>query len=201
MESSSPNWPVIEAEYRTGLYSLRQLAKRHEPLSHTAIALRAKAEGWAQDLAAKVKVKREQKLAKEAAREAAVVPTAAALVEVVADKQVAVINGHKITALNGRELVNKLMDELGYNSAHLDDLRNMIDLIADSDEPFDKPRLRQLFTQAMTLPARAGALQKLVSAFGSIVDIERKAYGIEETPRVEKSYEERLRELMNGGGA
>ncbi|GJE00568.1 hypothetical protein [Methylobacterium isbiliense] len=55
------DWEAIEAEYRAGQLSLREIAKRHG-ISDTAIRKRAKAEGWTRALADKVREAVREKL-------------------------------------------------------------------------------------------------------------------------------------------
>jgi len=46
MPRKSPSeWARIQREYEHGLVSLRELARRHK-LSHTAVAKKAKVQGW-----------------------------------------------------------------------------------------------------------------------------------------------------------
>jgi hypothetical protein len=40
-----PDWPAVEADYRAGHLSLREMAVRHR-CSHSAIANKAKRDGW-----------------------------------------------------------------------------------------------------------------------------------------------------------
>ena len=55
------DWEAIEREYRAGLFSVREIARKHG-LSETAIRKRAKAEGWERALADEVRRRAREKL-------------------------------------------------------------------------------------------------------------------------------------------
>ncbi len=59
------DWERIEADYRSGILSLREIASAHA-VSHTAIRKRAERDGWVRDLAAKIKAKAEELVSKQA---------------------------------------------------------------------------------------------------------------------------------------
>ena len=42
----APDWEKIEADYRAGILSLREIAEAHPGTNHVAIARKAKREGW-----------------------------------------------------------------------------------------------------------------------------------------------------------
>jgi hypothetical protein len=181
----------LEAEYITGHWTLAQLSERHG-LSIQAISKRAKVRGWKQDQTAKVHAARRNKLAHEAAVETGLRDA----VEAAASQQVDVIREHKGRAGQARALIQKLLTELDWSTDHLETLERAIAL-ADNGEPFDRQNLRTAFARATALPARAGALQKIVSSLATLVEIERKAYGIEDKPPETETYEERLRRLID----
>ena len=51
---SDADWEAVEREYRAGQLSIREIGRLHG-VSHTAIAKRARKEGWSQNLAARVR--------------------------------------------------------------------------------------------------------------------------------------------------
>ncbi len=164
-DKPAPDWSRIEAEYRTGLYSLRELAARHgRAVSAQRIGQRAKAEGWVADQVVRVKKARQAKVEKQAIDETQI----ADAVEAVATQQADVIAGHKAAAKRMRDVVAGLIGEL--------------------ERATDK------------LPTKAQTAQRLAGALSTVVDIERKTYGIEEAPPPEDPYEVRLKKLMAAAG-
>jgi len=53
----APDWEKIEADYRAGVLSLREIADANPGVNHVAIARRAKRDGWSRDLSAKIRAK------------------------------------------------------------------------------------------------------------------------------------------------
>lgn len=52
-EKAAPDWERIEADYRAGIKTLRQIADDHG-ITHGAINKRAKRDGWSRDLSARL---------------------------------------------------------------------------------------------------------------------------------------------------
>lgn len=59
------NWTAVEAEYRAGLKSLPEIG-REFGCSHVAVIKRAKRDGWARDLSARIKAKADDKVTRAA---------------------------------------------------------------------------------------------------------------------------------------
>ena len=55
-KKTAPDWERIEADYRAGLLSVREIAAS-QGITHGAINKRAKRDGWERDLSAKIKAK------------------------------------------------------------------------------------------------------------------------------------------------
>jgi len=58
------DWERIEADYRAGLLSVREIAAEHG-ITHGAINKRAKRDSWTRDLGAKIKAKADALVSKE----------------------------------------------------------------------------------------------------------------------------------------
>lgn len=115
----APDWAVIEAQYRAGQLSIRQIARQHD-ISDTAIRNHAKAGGWTRDLAGAVRNRVRESLVREGVRanqceQMGVVPSDAAIVDEAAAIGVAVVRSHRshINAL--REAAAELLAELRPN--------------------------------------------------------------------------------------
>lgn len=66
---TAADWAAIEADYRAGIKSLRQMAVQ-QGLSEGAVRKRAKKEDWARDLGPRIKAKAQSMVRKEAVRSA-----------------------------------------------------------------------------------------------------------------------------------
>lgn len=186
------DWARIEAEYRTGRWTVREIAKRNG-ISHPAIVAKAKQYGWVQDISEKVEHARKAKLAIAAAVETGI-PDA---VEAAAAQQVNIVSEHKAQASKARAVVDKLLAEVDFTTEHRDLFRAALE--ASGFEGFDKLNIQQALTKVLGLGSRSTALQRIVNSLATVVEIERKAYGIEDAPPpAEQSYEDRLKKLIEG---
>lgn len=192
------NWVRIEAEYRSGIYSDRQIGGKHG-ISHTAVQKRAKKEGWTRDLAPRIALKRDQKLAQQAAHEKAASTTGEAMSEAVADVQVFIINKHRKASDRFQRVLGKMLKELEFTGDHIAELKDALPKLAEENNSVDKTAIRKAFNDLASLPTRTTSIHKLTTSLAALVDIERRSHGIEDKQKSEeKSYEERLKELANG---
>lgn len=190
---TKPDWARIEAEYRTGRWTVREIAKRNN-ISHPAIILKAKQFGWVQDISDKVVHARHNKLAHQAVMDTQIADT----VEAVATQQADIVSQHKTAASKARAVADKLLAEVDFTTEHRDLFRAALE--ASGFEGLDKLNIQQALTKVLGLGGRSMALQRVINSLATVVEIERKAYGIEDAPPpAEESYEDRLKKLMEGG--
>lgn len=186
------DWAKVEAEYRTGRWTVREIAKRNE-ITHPPIIQRAKKYGWVQDISQKVEHARKEKLAQQAMVETNLADT----VDAVATQQADIVSQHKTAASKARAVVDKLLAEVDFTTEHRDLFRDA--LAASGFEGFDKLSIQQALTKVLGLGGRSMALQRVINSLATVVEIERKAYGIEDAPPpAEESYEDRLKKLIGG---
>lgn len=126
MAKTATDWEKIEAEYRAGQLSVREIARQHE-ITEGAIRKRAKAECWERgDLAEKVSQRVKNELVRGEVRSAtrAHVDDAVA-VEVAATRAVEVVRQHQRRLSTLNDLADRLArkaDALIEGVATLDDL-------------------------------------------------------------------------------
>lgn len=134
-ENKPIDWAGIERDYRTGVMSVREIAKWYG-LSHTAINKKAKADGWER----KQKpphVERQKVLTGEV-----IAPTSSTLTaEQLPDR--------------ARGIAARLLDELDTMTAHIGELEFMIET-EESD-----PRRRQALLKALSTAERAKTLKDI----------------------------------------
>ena len=105
MSTEGVDWAKIEAEYRTGLYSLAELrARAGNAVSRQAIQQRAKSEGWVQDFRPAIKRERERMLAGG--------ELGAEVIATAATEQAEVIRSHKDIAARLRRVIGQTVTEL-----------------------------------------------------------------------------------------
>lgn len=183
----APDWERIEADYRAGLLSVREIAAANG-VSHTAIQKRAKTQGWERDLQAKIKAKADALVAKsEVATEVATEKAATERVVVDANAQVIadVRVSHRRDIARARNLAMKLLDELEIQTDNTDLLEQLEAALSSDDDSPDG--LMRVFNRVTSTSGRIDSAKKLAEAMKVLVSMEREAYGIVEAAKLELS--------------
>ena len=140
-EKTAPDWERIEVDYRAGVLSLREIAAANG-ITHGAINKRAKRDGWCRDLKAKIQAKADELVSKQA------VSTAVSTAKAVSERQIIEANAERIAQVRGehrgdiqrvRTLALTLLGELEGQSASLEDLANLGELLRNPDEDGNPP--------------------------------------------------------------
>lgn len=182
------NWAVVERQYRAGIMSLRTIASGHG-VTEGAIRKRANKEGWDRDLSAKIKQRAEalvrkaqtevRNLSKQQARVLEVNEIASSA-QAIAD----VVLGHRSGAQRMGKAIFSMLEEIELEGSNKELLEKLVVLMVQNDE-LDGKRM-ELVMKAISLPSRVASAERLVTAYAKLVDIERKAFGIdreEEKPK------------------
>jgi hypothetical protein len=174
------DWERIEAQYRAGSMSTREIANEHG-ISHTAINKRAKGGDWSRDLSVKVQAMADAKVSKALVSSLVsknIPITQKLTVEVESDKVASVRIGHRKTISRGHALCEALLAELE------DQTFNAV-LIGELGELMRKPddsgmdRLNDIYKKVTSTSGRVDTAKKLVETMRSVVTMEREAYGID----------------------
>ncbi len=181
---SAPDWERIEADYRAGLLSVREIAAANG-VSHVAIGKRAKRDGWERDLDAKIKAKADALVTKaevtrEVTSEQAV--TERRIVEANAQVIAEVRVSHRRDIARARSLAMKLLDELESQTDNIDLLEQLETALAGED---GSDGLTRVFQRVTSTSGRIDSAKKLAEAMKVLVGMEREAYGIIETTKIE----------------
>lgn len=185
-EKKAPDWERIEADYRAGLLSLREIAEPYT-ISHTAIKKRADKEGWTRDLSAKIKAKAEALVSKDAVSKAGNAETKVSEREIVdanAELVAAVDRRHKGTAKRGQALVDKLLAELESTTDNLADFEKLGELLDESgpneNGKWVEDKINKIYRAVISTGGRVDSLKKLAETFEKFAKFERVAYRLEE---------------------
>lgn len=181
---SAPDWERIEADYRAGLLSVREIAAANG-VSHVAIGKRAKRDGWERDLDAKIKAKADAlvtkaEVTKEVTSEQAV--TERRIVEANAQVIAEVRVSHRRDIARARSLAMKLLEELEIQTDSIDLLEQLETALAGEDGP---DGLIRVFQRVTSTAGRIDSAKKLAEAMKVLVGMEREAYGIVDAAKVE----------------
>ena len=177
----APDWEKIEADYRAGIKTLRQIAGEHG-VTHGAINKRAKRDGWCRDLKAKIQAKADELVSKQA------VSTAVSTAKAVSERQIIEANAERIAQVRGehrgdiqrvRTLALTLLGELEGQSASLEDLANLGELLRTPDED-GNDRRNDLYLKIISTPSRIDSAKKVAETLKHAITMEREAYGLDE---------------------
>ena len=180
-QKTDVNWEQIEAEYRAGIKSLRQIGQEFG-VSEGAIRKQAKKNEWSRDLNPKIHAKADALVRKEVVRNQ--VRTVSAITEkqtidANADLVASVRISHRKDIQRARSLGNKLFDELdemvGTDQAQL--LQQLGELMY---QPNDKGmyKLNDIYMKIIQLPNRVRAFKDLSDALKTLVGLESEAFGL-----------------------
>jgi hypothetical protein len=169
------DWESIEGMYRAGLLSVREIARSHG-ISHVAILKRAKVDGWARDLTAKVRQQVTTALVtSEVTKEDLV--TERQIVEAAAAQVIALVRSHRKEIGRSRAMITTLMDQLEMAAESRDLLDQIIDEVEDGNTGASIKRREALF-RAVALPAHAAVLKSLADTLKTVVGLEREAFNV-----------------------
>ena len=183
-EKKAPDWERIEADYRAGLLSVREIAVA-QGVSHVAIGKRAKRDGWERNLQAKIKAKADAlvtkaEVTKEVTSEQAV--TERRIVEANAQVIAEIRVSHRRDIARARSLAMKLLDELEIQTDNIDLLEQLETARAGED---GSDGLSRAFQRVTSTSGRIDSAKKLAEALKVLVSMEREAYGIAEAAKLE----------------
>jgi hypothetical protein len=173
------DWEAIEKVYRAGQLSANQIAKQFE-VAPSSITRRAKREGWERDLSEQVRQKTRNDMLRQAhgidKKPGPGTADPKELIETAAAANVIVLRQHVASLGTGRDLVDRMMDELFASTTHVGELEEMIEEETAGDK---NPRERQSMLRAVSLPQRAGVLRDLSAALQRLINSERQALNLD----------------------
>ncbi|TDN54639.1 hypothetical protein EC843_101685 [Buttiauxella sp. JUb87] len=177
---ATPDWEKIEADYRAGLLSVREIASQHG-ISDTAIRKRAKKDGWIRDLAAKIQSKADDLVRRREVRTQVRTETAISereLIEATAEVIATVRMEHRGDIRRARALANVLFDELAAQCSDVDSLDKLGELLRNPDDK-GMDKLNDLYHKIISLPSRVKSVKDLSDSLKTLIGLEREAYGVD----------------------
>lgn len=179
-DKSAPDWERIEADYRAGILSLREIASPFK-VTEGAIRKRAKRDGWERDLEAKIQAKADALVRKAEVR------TAVRTDRALTDRQIIEANAERIAQVRGehrsdinrtRTLALNLMRELELETGDPELFERLGELLESPDEK-GQDKLNEAYRKAISLPSRIGSMKSLAETMRIAVAMEREAYGLD----------------------
>jgi DNA-binding cell septation regulator SpoVG len=166
------DWERIEADYRSGIKTLRVIASENG-VHHATINKRAKRVGWDRDLSVKIAAKAAAKVT-NAVTTTVTKKTEKAIVDANATLQADVILAHRQDVPRKRALVSKLFKELEETTDGKNTIRQLVQALKDKDER----ALSKAVAKVTSLPQRIKGASDLVGAYKILIGMEREVFGI-----------------------
>ena len=178
-KKQSADWERIEADYRAGILSLREIAAMHS-ITEGAIRKRSKRDGWVRDLGAKIQARADDLVRKNEVRSAVRSETAQAerdVIEANAERIAQVRGEHRHDISRMRKLVLDLLGELEAQTGNLDLFERLGELLSSDDEGAQDKRI-EIYRRSISAASRIDGLKKLSEAMKTLIGLEREAYGL-----------------------
>ena len=204
MEKKTPDWERIEADYRAGIKTLRQIAEEHG-ISHVAINKRAKRDGWSRDLSAKIAAKADELVTKDAVTNSVTTASRISDREIIDANAQAIVSvrlSHRRDIQRSRSITMRLLEELelqsGRENAEL--LEQLGELMRREDER-GQDKLNDLYHKIISLPGRAKTMKDLGESLRVLVTLERQAFGLDDKDQKPQDALTTLLQSIAGGNA
>lgn len=180
MTKSAADWEKIEADYRAGIKTLRQIAAEHG-ISHVAVAAKAKRNRWERDLAERIRLAADAKVNRAVVTTGLTPGNEKEIVEAESEVQARIKLAHRGEIPRKRALINKLFAEVETLTDNKDLAEQMVEALKKGDDR----NLAKAARQVITLPGRIKGASELIAALKTVIDLERKIFGIYDTdPRL-----------------
>lgn len=180
------DWEKVGLDYRTGRFTNADLGEKYG-VSENTIHARAKKHGWKKDMTAAVQnatnaaaiEDKAQDYAKKLGRKLGkkLVEGEKSAIELAAAENVLVLREHKGIAQNMRDLSTRLFGELAALTGEPKKLDDLITMVAGND-----PLVTKELIKAVSLPSRIASAKDLAATAKILIEIERKAHGLEDQP-------------------
>lgn len=179
-DKAAPDWERIEADYRAGVLSIREIAAS-QGITEGAIRKRAKRDDWSRDLKAKIQAKADDLVRKQEVRTEVRNRTDERTIVASSAEAVASIKlSHRSDIARFRRLVVAMLEELEAETVDIDLFRELGDILRSDDDKGQDKR-NDLYQKVISSAGRIDSLKKLSDTLKTLVALEREAYGIVDT--------------------
>jgi hypothetical protein len=170
------DWESVAKHYRAGIRSLRDIGGEFG-ISEGAIRKRAKKEGWPRDLSEQIKAKADDKVRIALVRSGTQGAAEQEIVEVNAQLQADIILSHRTDIPKKRELVAKLFAEV----EGLTDGPKLVEMMTLALQQGDNDKLADVARKVASLPSRIKGTSELITAYKTMIGLERQVFGIDDS--------------------
>lgn len=179
------DWEKIELDYRAGIKTLREIAKEHG-IAHGSITNKAKKEGWARDLSAKIRAKADEIVSKKLASKKLASKKASKnkqqseidCVQANADNSAEIQIQERDDVSKARKLTMSLFNELKSLSDNTDLAEALSEAVGSRDS--DDEKIMDAVKKITALPGRIKCMKDLTDALKIQIELERKVHKIDD---------------------
>lgn len=178
-DKKAPDWERIEADYRAGLLSVREIAAS-QGITHGAINKRAKRDGWERDLTAKIRAKADALVSKREVSKlvsAEKLATDKGIVEANAEVIANIRIAHRTDIRRSRTLAMSMLAELEVQTADIGLFEELGEMLRSEDDKGQDKR-NDLYMKVIASAGRVDSMKKLAETLRILVGLEREAYNI-----------------------
>jgi hypothetical protein len=213
-KKAAPDWERIEADYRAGVLSIREIAAS-QGITDTAIRKRAKKDEWVRDLAERIQAKAEALVrtaeVRTQVRTESAIPERE-LVEANAEAIARIRMAHRGDISRSRALAMSLLGELESQTADPELFDKLGELVIDTGTEAES-KLLDAYRRVLSTPGRIDGMKKLAETLKNLIALEREAYGLVEAQKIEMTTradnqrkpqdmtDDELLAIATGGGA
>jgi hypothetical protein len=178
-KQAPPDWERIEADYRAGLLSLREIAAANNSNAAT-ILKRAKKGGWERDLAPRIAAKAEalvNKATVNASVNAARTVSDQQIIDSAAQSVASIRLKHRTDIARGQALCMALLGELEAQTGNFPGLAELGEILRQPNDN-GADRLNDIYRAVISLPERTKTMKALAESLKGLIGLEREAYGL-----------------------
>lgn len=188
------DWLAVEADYRPGILSNREIATKHG-CTEGGVRKKAKQLGWIKDLAAKIESKAEDIVRRDAVRAEYAEATEADIVNANAVNSANIQIAERKDVTKARSIAMKLLDELNEQIDNRPDLMQLGEMLRNPDK-FGNDKLNDLYFKTIEFSGSVDSTKKLSEALNTLINLERKVYKID-TDTTQGGVEDFLKKFRN----
>ena len=196
------DWEAVELHYRSGIRSLKDIGKEYG-VSDAGIIKKAKVNGWARDLGAKIRAKADAKVSAAAVSAEVSEQRAAneqAVIEANSDLQYRVRMEAREDVMRLERLVRMLMSEVEAETNDPDLFSKLGELLDESGEDANgkwrQDKRNELYTKVISAAWRIDAAKKLVEMTEKLVKLKFQVFGVSDEEAGETAIETVLKRAL-----
>jgi hypothetical protein len=183
-KKAAPDWERIEADYRAGVLSIREIAAA-QGITDTAIRKRAKRDEWVRDLAERIQAKA------DALVRTAEVRTQVRTESAISERELIASNAETVATVKltqrrdisrARTLAMSLLGELEAQTVDIALFEELGEILRSEDDKGQDKR-NDIYQKVISSAGRIDGMKKLSDTIKTLVGLEREAYGISAAPQ------------------